>query len=331
MKLLCALFATLLLVAFASAESRFGHHNHHKPPSSEHKNCHYQSEKGSYDLRLLMRDMNGKDWELRDEKTQSTFFFNPCGGVQNKACPAGAALCEITNKQLAISYGDSAQLSWAEGHEDAGSVELTYANGEKCDNGIPRKALLQMTCSKPTADKMTQQTVITDMTIDECMVTLKMTSPYACAIEQLCSVYDKEECESSQGLCGWQLSHDDEGKCVVTTEDCFKFGRHHLSLPAVIGLFGGLSVLAFCGLTLCCCVCCARRRRQLRAKRAASLPTKAKKSKKTPKVAEEMQELPQPQFIYQPLQQMQGYPGAYAEINPYTAQVQFIPNTSVQN
>jgi len=31
---------------------------------------------------------------------------------------------------------------------------------------------------------MTQQTVMTEMSIDECMVTLKMKSPYACAVER---------------------------------------------------------------------------------------------------------------------------------------------------
>jgi hypothetical protein len=324
MRLVTAFALLVLFVALASSETHYGHHNHHKPPTSDYKNCHYQTDKGSYDLRLLMRDMNGKDWELRDEKTGSTFFFNPCGGVQNKACPAGAALCEITDKDqnMAISYGNAAEITWAEGQEN--SVELTYANGEKCDNGIPRKALLQMTCSKPTADKMTQQTVITDMTLDDCMVTLKMQSPYACAVEQLCSIYDKEECEASQGLCAWQHEHDKAGKCAVTTTDCFQFGRHHLSLVAVIGLFGGISVLAFCGMTLCCCVCCARRRRA----NIRTLPTKVKKSKAAKE--QEMQEVPQPQFIYQPLQQIQGYPGNYTEFNPY-AQVQFIPNTSVQN
>jgi len=65
------------------------------------------------------------------------------------------------------------------------------------------------------------------------------------------------------------------------------------------------------------------------------LPTKAKKSTKTSKAKdeEELRELPPPQFthVYQPLQQMQGYPGNYAELNPYVAPVQFIPNTSVQN
>jgi len=110
--------------------------------------------------------MNGKDWELRDEKTQSTFFYNPCGGVHNKACPPGSALCEITNKDIAISYGSAAELTWAEGmfvlklskiihlcpnylregQAETGSVELTYANGEKCDNGMARKTLVQMTC-----------------------------------------------------------------------------------------------------------------------------------------------------------------------------------------
>jgi len=33
-----------------------------------------------------------------------------------------------------------------EGQAETGSVELTYANGEKCDNGMARKTLVQMTC-----------------------------------------------------------------------------------------------------------------------------------------------------------------------------------------
>lgn len=318
----------LLAAAIVVVSAGFGRHNHHKPPHSKDKQCHYQTDKGSYDLRLLMRDMNGKDWELRDERTQSTFFFNPCGGVHNTACPPGSALCEITDKQVAVSYGNAKELTWAEGQEE-GSVELTYANGEKCDNGVPRKTLVQMTCSKPTADKMSQQTVITDMTIDDCLVTLKLKSPYACAVEQLCTVYDKEECEASQGLCTWQKDHDN-GKCVVTTAGCFKIGRHHLSLAAVLGIFGSLSVLAFCGLTLCLCVCCRRRRN-----RKTTLPTKKEAAK------QDVEELPEPQFIYQPLQQLQGgYPGHYAELNPYGLQlkdgvaipmVQFVPNTTVQN
>jgi len=318
----------LLAAAIVVVSAGFGRHNHHKPPHSKDKQCHYQTDKGSYDLRLLMRDMNGKDWELRDERTQSTFFFNPCGGVHNTACPPGSALCEITDKQVAVSYGNAKELTWAEGQEE-GSVELTYANGEKCDNGVPRKTLVQMTCSKPTADKMSQQTVITDMTIDDCLVTLKLKSPYACAVEQLCTVYDKEECEASQDLCTWQKDHDN-GKCVVTTAGCFKIGRHHLSLAAVLGIFGSLSVLAFCGLTLCLCVCCRRRRN-----RKTTLPTKKEAAK------QDVEELPEPQFIYQPLQQLQGgYPGHYAELNPYGLQlkdgvaipmVQFVPNTTVQN
>jgi len=319
----------LVLFAAIVEVSGFGHHNHHKPPEYKDKQCHYQTDKGSYDLRLLVRDMNGKDWELRDERTQSTFFFNPCGGVHNTACPPGSALCEITNKKAAISYGNSQELTWAEGQAD-GTVELTYANGEKCDNGIPRKTLVQMTCSKPTSDKMSQQTVITDMTLDDCLVTLKLKSPYACAMEQLCTVYDKEECEASQGLCAWQKDHHN-GKCVVTTASCFKIGRHHLSLAAVLGIFGSLSVLALCGLTLCLCVCCARRRRA----RKMALPTKKKS-----KTVKQQEEVPSPQFIYQPLQQLQGgYPGHYAELNPYGLQlkdgvaipmVQFLPNPSVQ-
>lgn len=84
----------------------------------------------------------------------------------------------------------------------------------------------------------------------------------------------------------------------MTTASCFKIGRHHLSLPAVLGIFGSVSLLALCGLTLCLCVCCVRRKN-----RKAALPTK--RTKKTTK-QQPQEDLPQPQFIYQPLQQLQG-------------------------
>ena len=47
-------FGILLLVALVSAGEHFGRHDHHKPEKL-HKQCHFQTEKGSYDLRLLMR------------------------------------------------------------------------------------------------------------------------------------------------------------------------------------------------------------------------------------------------------------------------------------
>jgi hypothetical protein len=307
-----------LFLCVQVAFGRWGHHQHHKPPSDSNPLCHFQTDKGSYDLRLLVRDMNNKDWELRDEKLKATFFFNPCGSVHNTECPEGSALCEITEKNIAIDFGRAENLTWAEA-QDAG-VELSYSSGEPCANDVPRKTLVQLSCSKPTADKQTHRTVITDLTIDECLVTLKVSSPYGCPVEELCTVFDKKECEASEGLCGWAKGD----KCVHTSTSCFAWGKHHIPIMSLLAIFIGTGLVAFFSCTVCVCACRRRRRNQ-----KAVLPTTKKSKKASKKVVEEEveQQIPEPQFIYQPMQQ---YPGQqYGQGFAYPM-VQFVP-TTIQN
>jgi len=335
-------FVTLFICLVAGGIT----HNHHHPPGSKHKQCHFQTEKASYDLRLLVREMNKQDWSMVDEKTQSTFFFNPCGGVHNPLCPEDSALCEITDKNAAISFGSSKDMTWAEAEN---GVELTYANGELCNNDVPRKTLVQMTCNEPTSDKTTQTSVITEIALDTCLVVIRIKSPYACPVEQLCTVFNKDQCESSEGLCNW--SHHNN-TCAISSTPCFRFGRHHLSAAAVVGIFASLGILFLCGLSLCVCACCIRRRRRERAllpthKRSKTIKKKVPKKKVVEPVKEEeqenvipMTEMPAPQYIYQPLNPYSGMP--YSQGNPYGVMtkdgvmpcqfVQFIPqNPSIQN
>jgi len=303
MKLLGVVLVVFLCIGVACS---FRHHSHHKPTASFNEHCRFQTDKGSYDLRLLLRDMNEKDWELRDQKSQASFFYNPCGGVHNDKCPKGSALC-VVNDKAAIDFGQADNITWTESGAVDG-VEITYGNGERCANDIPRKTLVQLTCSKPTKEPETHRTVITDFTHDECFITLKVTSPYGCPVEQLCSVYEKKECESSEGLCGWK-----DGACVFASSSCLQFGRHHLPVATFIALVSGTILV----LSISCiaCLCCCRRRRM---RNRNVLPTtttekkcsrrKSKKSKKTD--PQEEVQIPDTQFIYQPLQQ---YPGQYAQ------------------
>jgi hypothetical protein len=277
--------------------------------------------------------MGKRDWELRDAAAKSTFFFNPCGGVHNKNCPQGSALCQINEKNIAVSFGRADNLTWAEAEN---GVELTYANGEKCPSDVPRKTLVQLSCNKPTKDKESHRTVINDLTIEDCMITIKVSSPYGCPIEELCSVYDEKECEASEGLCGWK--HD---ACTHTSTSCVRFGRHHISLLAFLGIVVATALTTLFTCMVCLCACCRRRRRRCQRQNGILPSTNKKccKSKKSEKVVEpEEQSVPEPQFIYQPLQQ---YPGQqYAQLNPYGFQtkegvaypmVQFVPTTSIQN
>jgi len=322
----------LVLVAlFLCVQAAFGsfrHHHHHKPSnsnskvSSDHGSCSYQTDKGSYDLRLMVRDIDGKDWELKDQATQASFFFSPCGGVHTEKCDKDAAMC-LVNQDQAVDFGRADNISWAE-HPNGG-VEITYGNGDACPNGVPRKTLVQLTCSKPTTDKDTHRTVITDFEVLPCQITLKMTSPYGCPVEELCSVYNEEECQASEGLCGWK-----NDACVYQSVSCFQVGRHHLPLGAFVGIIAAVPLLL---LTCIACCCCCRRRRMRKLQQQTELPTINKKSKKAKKAEEEVVEagIPETQFIYQPLQQ---YPGQYAQQGMAFPMVQLMPMQvapSIQN
>jgi len=341
-------FVILLALFFfvQLALGRYGHHHHHSV-SHENKKCHFQTDKGSFDLRLLMRDMNGKDWELRDAESKSTFFFNPCGAVHNDACPSGAALCQITDKNIAISFGSAEDLTWAEIPEQG--VELSYANGEKCDNGIPRKTVVQMTCGKPTAEKDSHQTVITGISLNECLVTLTVKSPYGCPVEQFCTVFDAAECKASESLCNWS-EKDDKETCKPATTACLQFGSHHISVHAIVAIMSCFGVLGLCLASVCLCGCCMKRRQRVLRRRRRVLPTtNNKKQKKSASkkvveqpVEEEPVNIPPPEFIYQPMQQLPPMGAAYAQLNPYQwmqaqeggvaiPMVQFVPSYSVQN
>jgi len=250
--------------------------------------------------------MNEKDWELRDQKSHSAYFYNPCGGVHNNHCPQGSAFCVVNDKAIAVDFGRADNISWVEGTN--GGVEITYGDGERCANDVPRKTMVQLSCSEPTKEKETHRTVITDLTYEECSITLKVTSPYGCPVEQLCSVYEKKECEASEGLCGWK-----DGACVYTSTSCLQFGRHHLPLVTFFALVTGSII--FLSISCVACMCCCRRRRN---RRNSVLPTttekkccrkSSKKPKKTAPQEEEVQ-IPETQFIYQPMQQ---YPGQYAQ------------------
>lgn len=297
----------------------FRHHEHHKPEGSKHskgRHCSYQTDKGSYDLRLLVRDMNEKDWELKNQKNHYSFFFSPCGPVHNKDCGKDSAMCLINEKNIAVSFGKASNVTWSE--MNSGGVEIIYGDGEKCDNDVPRKTVVQLTCSKPTQDKETHRTVITDLSYEGCLVTFKISSPYGCPVEELCTVYDQKECEASEGLCGWK-----DGSCVFQSIDCWRIGKHHISATAFIAFVLGSTAL-FALTCLACCCCCSHVRKRRR-QRAGVLPTSAKKSNKEEE--EFQQEVPETQFIYQPLQQ---YPGQYTP--GAFPMVQLVPmEVSIQN
>jgi len=300
-------------------KGKWGYHKHHNGKSSS---CHFQNDKSTFDLRLLMRDMNGKDWELIDESTKTTFLFNPCKPVTDDRCPTNSALCAVEDT-TAVSFGMADQKQWTEVEN---GVEISYAGGSDCSNGVPRKTVMQLLCSQPSMDQTTHKTVLTEFKSEECMVTASITSPYGCPVEQLCSVYGQPECEASEGLCNWK-----EGKCAHSASNCVKFGRHHLSFAAIFGIVGSISALALCGLSACLCMCFVRRRRILRQRRQTALPV-AKKAKSVE--TEEQLEMPQmSSIVYQPMQQMGvPFPQIY---NPMVFQtregvVQFMP-TSIQN
>jgi len=330
-RLFALIVGLIVFFAVASTEARWGHgHLHHKGPSTKYPTCHFMGEKSTFDLRLFMRDLQGNDWEVTSSSANtaapgSAFYFNPCSAVSRDPCPKDSALCQITPKGEAISFGNVTTVQWAE--VDAG-FQLTYDDGEMCNNGAARKTVVLFTCSEPNTELSTHITSLDDVVVDDCQVTITVTSMYGCATEQLCTVFNKPSCDHSEGLCEYNSKQD---TCSMAAVECTRIGHHHLSHGAILGACVAAFSLLIC-VSGCCALVC-RKRRQCRARRngACRLARLSRRMKKaeaaTPAPApvktvdeesvvplEEQQQavyipMQQPVYVYQP---QQGYYAPYA-------------------
>jgi len=278
----------LLLVA-ALVASTLANNKHGESKKKEYNSrCHYTTTKGKqYDLRLLSLKSGPL---ILNTTTQSSIFLDLCKPLDPHltGCPKDTAVCEKTAKGMSISFGKFGKDNFNDG-ANGNDLEAIFGEGEKCDIDAPRKTVVELKC-KPVHS--------VQMKYEGCMLTLTIESPYACETKEICSQLSpkgKERCHNTAHLCEWDES---KKQCVVAANCWYK---RHLSVPAFVGIVTSLVAFVACTAGICICAFC-RRRRRCRMQTAMPLtPIKKckRKCKKDAVVAE-------PQYVYQPLQQLQG-------------------------
>jgi len=278
-------------------------HEEHDKEASTGPICHYRSTRGvDYDLRLLENNAV-VDYQFFDAASKSTFYFRPCGAVKTSGCDQGSSVCMINSAGKAVNFG-SGQPLWADGVENGASIEATYGQGELCNNGVPRKTVVEYVCNLQAPSS------IMSGSFDDCSASFVIETPYACPVVDYCHSIDTSGiCESQDGLCTWI-----GGKCEHKL-GCAGWKRLSHSGVFVIILLTSAGVLLAC--TLCLCVCACRRRRRCRTSRTCRRFNK-KAARKCNKVEKKRTNKGQ-EVEYAPFQMpFQLVPGGFAPINPYS-------------
>jgi len=217
--------------------------------------------------------LDGKTFSFWSEQLSSIIYLSPCrtrnheNQIPNRACPASSSVCIISDgNNKAISYGSNSALQWADGNEDGADIEVIYGNGEICNNGIPRKAIVEYVCgiNKVTAGggEITQATLI-----DQCAVKIVIVTPNACPVETICAnIFDSETCEA-QRTCMWSAGTCFMDNGVVDGLPMESRERTVSTKKVFVFLVLGVGLLA----GVCCFVSLLRRRRVTRVKRAAAV------------------------------------------------------------
>ncbi|ORZ27173.1 mannose-6-phosphate receptor binding domain-containing protein [Catenaria anguillulae PL171] len=121
-------------------------------PIAADPSCSYLD--GRYSVSQLRNQVSN----YRVETEQDVFWFNLCGSLVtndidgSKGCPDGAAVCGFAKDETSPSrrnLGSKGVL----GLDDDGVLALTFKDGQKCDDGIPRSTVIRFPCtSRLTGD-----------------------------------------------------------------------------------------------------------------------------------------------------------------------------------
>jgi len=342
----------------------FDHQPHHlKNPwrhqhfgSSPKETCHYRSTDGvDYDLQLI--EKRAGLFKVQDIHSPTTFFLSTCGSVPIPGCEPGTAVCAVDKEGKHMTIGLMKYARWADGARGA-NVEVIYGGGEKTDDGIPRKAVVEYRCSlpdlpkpkllkNPPAPEPQELSFAEERSFDHPKVTtesasdrvvtvawdgatlhLVILSPYACSINHYCDMTaTKATCEDSEGTCEWT----EESGCKAVPKTCFS-STGNAAAAVVMLLLMAIGVMGMIATCLCCGTCYMLTRR--RCKRSSSLPVTHKKKKHVKKssrrprgVKKTKKPAPTPTArpsapVYQPQQQLNPLTYVpmhmYPQFNPYT-------------
>jgi len=300
----------LLVAVFVTLALAHGHHSQNFHKENKHDICRYTNTKGvNYNLHLLSQFSNQYDLSFVDTASGSTFYFSPCGQNTSRwGIPVGTAAYQqlASNKIVLWGTSSSAQVSDA-GFGQNSSMEVIYGNGEVCNNGVPRKAIITYVCD------ITHTTTYPTITgeVDSCSVSVTVKTPFACPVANYCAtIHNDESCNYYENICVWSF-----GRCRAS--GCFysSFASGGV-LALVLITVTGLLLLCTCGL----CICACKKRRNCK-KRAASKAINRRSSKKSTKKTSKKAGQPRNDSTeYAPFQMpFQLIPGGNAPVNPYSS------------
>lgn len=306
------IFALVLISLVVLVACHKHHHSHHHDESKSKSQCggvcHFNANGAEYNFKFLNNEI-----QIQDSSSSATILFNPCGDVSDDDCPANTSVCLKIKEGVGVNYGSAKNLlfSTVPSADNVSSVvEGMYGNGELCNNGVPRKTIVQYVCDLNASEKQD----ISSVEYDTCSMNIVIESPLACSLDMYCSSKsDAESCQQIKGACIWDYKSD---SCQSLTSSYT--GPQHGAVFSIVALLGFVFVLLGCSLCLCCVAIKKRRNRRRLQRRAAMATRKTRKSsKKQPKINT---------VQYQPLsggiQHIQLVPGNFAPMNgPYSAEV----------
>jgi len=129
---------------------------------------------------------------------------------------------------------------------------VIYGNGETCNNGVNRKAIVEYVCARNSGSEKAVSVITKVLMVDECTLKIVVESTSGCSVESICGeIYDAKTCWGQIGLCQW-----DSGTCFRDDGVIFEWSLGNDYPPRKMGagkvvlivfLGGGLLVL-MCGL-----------------------------------------------------------------------------------
>jgi len=224
-------------------------------------------------------------------------------------------MCMINDASgKAVNFGSVNAVQWSDGSEDGAAIEAVYGNGELCNNGIPRKTIVEYVCSISKLE--TSQAIKSVTMIDECTAKMVVESAYACPVNTYCATLkDSETCSNQEKLCKWTA-----GKCTPAS-GCAGWKSFTSSSSGGVLI---ILVLSCVGVALACtcglCVCCCLRKKGRRNRKCMMARRCSKKNARSARSANKKKGVRKEQEVeYAPFQMpVQLIPGGFAPINPYS-------------
>lgn len=213
-----------------------------------------------------------------------------------------------------INFGSVSAVQWSDGVEDGASIEAVYGNGELCNNGIPRKTIVEYICALNKLE--TAQAIQSVSMLDACTAKITIESAYACPVVKYCATLkNSETCDNQENLCKFS-----NGKCTPATT-CVGWRRFTESESGAVMIVVLTCIAVAMACTCGLCVCCCLRKKGKRNGRKCMMARRCNKKNvaKGSAAAKKRLVKKDSEVEYAPFQMpVQLVPGGFAPINPYS-------------